>query len=472
MNDVTPTNDDFFRLFTGAVEFGIGLVRDLERRNIYIGSHHDFRRAYFAGRSFPAFTDQGLKDYSAPFGIGDNYTIDCKKYSPLRDFIQFAMDDPIIGKHFGLWQDSDGNINNVEPPIAEMAIINLFASTIDMYLHKKFESEFSAEWVKPWFWEIERAIFDAELEVDVVVPILSLDLELESSWLVERQVAIFRMNQEFHEARAYQQELDPHVHWIVARHASHAFMFKGLKLKNRGFWQLPKVAEQSIEEQIAQIDFYFALLKTFTGKQTGYAQVLLHPVTWSYGYVAHLPKIIRRGCRSYPPHFDRGIWLLDPIKVKQEEIGRIGSFVANTKVLNNKRIQLALSRLNYCFLREREEDRILDVAIGLEALFGDDEKQEMTHKLALRIAAISRSSDLIPWEPIDVFQAVKTVYSYRSKVAHGKSDSGKYSSVNLNNEIVPTTDFAVDLLRKSIAVLGAHPNYLDPAVIDKDLLIT
>jgi hypothetical protein len=39
-------------------------------------------------------------------------------------------------------------------------------------------------------------------------------------------------------------------------------------------------------------------------------------------------------------------------------------------------------------LREQEADSVLDLLIGLEALLGDQTTTEVTHKLAIRAAAV------------------------------------------------------------------------------------
>jgi hypothetical protein len=62
-------------------------------------------------------------------------------------------------------------------------------------------------------------------------------------------------------------------------------------------------------------------------------------------------------------------------------------------------------------------DRILDQTIILEALFSDDEKQELAHKLSLRIAnLLGRDFE----ERKSLFKMVKDGYTARSKLSHGR----------------------------------------------------
>jgi hypothetical protein len=61
-------------------------------------------------------------------------------------------------------------------------------------------------------------------------------------------------------------------------------------------------------------------------------------------------------------------------------------------------------------------DRILDQTIILEALFSDDKKQELQHKLSLRIANLL-GEDFE--ERRSIFKTVKDGYDARSKISHG-----------------------------------------------------
>jgi len=44
------------------------------------------------------------------------------------------------------------------------------------------------------------------------------------------------------------------------------------------------------------------------------------------------------------------------------------------------------------YLRNDEQNIILDATIGIETLHFDDNRQEMTHKLAMRIGALAKLS--------------------------------------------------------------------------------
>ena len=51
-----------------------------------------------------------------------------------------------------------------------------------------------------------------------------------------------------------------------------------------------------------------------------------------------------------------------------------------------------MNRLNLSSLRTIDEDGIIDAMIAMEALLSD-ERQEMTHKVVMRLAALYKTAD-------------------------------------------------------------------------------
>ncbi|KKD53946.1 hypothetical protein C400_16055 [Paenibacillus sp. ICGEB2008] len=123
-----------------------------------------------------------------------------------------------------------------------------------------------------------------------------------------------------------------------------------------------------------------------------------------------------------------------------------------------------------CILREEEDDSILDATIAMEALLSDGERGELTHKLAMRMAAIFKISEYA-YTPDMVFNSVKKIYSYRSSIVHGGSKPKNQEIVidELNLRI-PTPKLAVVFLKIAIRVLVENPKYFDPKYLDQELL--
>ena len=123
-------------------------------------------------------------------------------------------------------------------------------------------------------------------------------------------------------------------------------------------------------------------------------------------------------------------------------------------------------------MREDQEDAILDATIGLEILLSDGEAQEVTHKLGLRLAALSTLVPGYEEQATQVFHDVKkSIYPYRSAVVHGNdkraSKIGKTRAGGANTAV----RLAIQYLAMAVRAIAAHPQYLNPAAIDEDLLI-
>ena len=131
------------------------------------------------------------------------------------------------------------------------------------------------------------------------------------------------------------------------------------------------------------------------------------------------------------------------------------------------KVRLAMHRLNLSALRTTDEDGVIDAMIAMEALLSDD-AQEMTHKVAMRLAALYKIVDSARSE--QAFKEMKRIYAFRSKIVHGDADLDKYRTLDRGGVRVPAVDAAVEHLRTAFTVLVKNQTLLDPAKIDSFLL--
>ena len=124
-------------------------------------------------------------------------------------------------------------------------------------------------------------------------------------------------------------------------------------------------------------------------------------------------------------------------------------------------------------MREDQEDAILDATIGLEILLSDGETQEVTHKLALRLAALSTLVPGFEHQAPTIFRNVKkTIYPYRSAVVHGhEKKASQTRAMRTDRGEVGAVKLAMAYLGMALRAVAARPEFLDPAVIDNDLLL-
>ena len=105
--------------------------------------------------------------------------------------------------------------------------------------------------------------------------------------------------------------------------------------------------------------------------------------------------------------------------------------------------------------------------IAMEALLSDD-RQEMTHKVAMRLAALYKIADHSLAE--QAFKELKRIYGFRSKIVHGDADLDKHRQLDRDGLTMFTIDVAVEHLRNAFAMLIRYPVFLEPTKIDSFLL--
>jgi hypothetical protein len=127
------------------------------------------------------------------------------------------------------------------------------------------------------------------------------------------------------------------------------------------------------------------------------------------------------------------------------------------------KVRVAMHRLNLSALRTTDEDGIVDAMIAVEALLSD-EQQEITHKVAMRLAALYKINR--PSETERVFREMKRIYKFRSKIVHGANDAVKYREVDRDGTKVSATSAAIEHLRIAFDVLIKNPALLDQMKID------
>jgi len=113
----------------------------------------------------------------------------------------------------------------------------------------------------------------------------------------------------------------------------------------------------------------------------------------------------------------------------------------------------------------------LDATIALEALLSDDDNQEMTHKIAMRLGALSKISNDFGKTPQQVYKDMKQIYAYRSAIVHGSKYAEKKRVIKIDNEEIGVHSLAVQFLRKTLKILIENPAFREVKKIDEDLLL-
>ncbi len=137
------------------------------------------------------------------------------------------------------------------------------------------------------------------------------------------------------------------------------------------------------------------------------------------------------------------------------------------KIANsNGRLGLALRRWTSAKGRRRDDDKIIDDWIGLEALFSPANNQEIRHRVALRIAALIGTSGV---ERQDLYKAMCHSYDWRSALVHG-AGSKRHRELSKKKDLPTTEAETHDCLRRILLYLLRRIEPFDPEMLDEALL--
>jgi hypothetical protein len=348
-----------------------------------------------------------------------------------------------------------------------IAIIEDF---LERYYHLNQDKHENEQLLKSIYFEVEKYIYAEYLNFDISIPLLFLQFEPDE-FSINGNITLRRIKDEYQKARFDVRSYTPPISDAIITNATHELVFKNYHIKKGKKYFGFELSDEKAYP-LFQFELFFNAIKIITNFNSGFAQILIYPHNWADFYRMDLPVLKGLSVRKYPNYFDDFYWNKDTFpKVSEPEIKRI-AFVYN-RLLNNEnnKIQIANRRLRSSYLRDNEEDSILDIIIALETLLSDNEKGEITHKLALRTARLISMFNQ-HYNALQVFNAVKKIYDFRSAVVHGshKIDSKREIKLHAEAEPISTISLANDFLREIIGVLIEHPQYLDSKEVDKLLL--
>lgn len=125
---------------------------------------------------------------------------------------------------------------------------------------------------------------------------------------------------------------------------------------------------------------------------------------------------------------------------------------------NRDRVALAIGRLLRGRSQSNPGNRAIDVAIALEVLFMNSDRDEHSYKISLRAARLLREGVAARRK---VFAEVKTVYDVRSKMVHTGSASNESNVAGMKrtaHDVVEAVDVVcIEAIRRFLA-MGSIPN--------------
>lgn len=456
---------EIFEAVKSAVKEGLEKVRDLKERNVYISTYFEFPKMYYFESGLPSFSlglFDGPTDYSSAFQK-EIKTDSIKSFQQLPELIPKY---PALKRYFAFQEGEDISSRKFE---FQRAI----AKIIDHYIHINERTDFDEEAFLPIYIEWERCAFLDELPFNILVPLIYITFDFEELELGEG-VAIKQIPKPVQLARIERKSGALTKYESVTGAATHALVLTDWIIPNTNWIQryVNLSNAELFSNTIEKVDLFLAAFRVITGVETGYSQLVSVPYFWGDRWEAHLPDVGVVSVKAYPEYFDNGGWLKKPPVINRIDCEQAFKVYKSLESNKSNKLFLATRRLNTAFLRNNEDDAILDITIGLESLLANDSRSEITYRLSFRLAGLSVIEKFEDKNPVDVFDLCKKLYDYRSAVAHGSHEINKKRVITLQSDTEPAPAIlrGISILRYAIRIISSNPDLLDAKKLDNLLL--
>ncbi|PZF86031.1 hypothetical protein C1I92_02230 [Jiangella anatolica] len=287
---------------------------------------------------------------------------------------------------------------------------------------------------------LEKARFAEELKGDLLVPIALTALDLDQSLKLADGLWIEPLDEDMQRARAASTLYSERISAFVIAAATHAIVQEDFKIHNRNLFNR---RFRTPEIDLTQVDRVIQCLHIASQRDTGYAQAIMRPFDWADDWMHDLPAVWEIGqYHRYPDDFDNGGWNREKVLVPKAEIELVPRLFAGLSDAPPN-VGLAARRMIRAVLRTDDEDKTLDATIGIEALMlGNRDRDELTHRMAQRAAAVLSSDG---YKPAEIYRLIKKVYEHRSAIVHGRAS--KRSEIQVGEYSHPAQDVGAMLLR-------------------------
>lgn len=369
-----------------------------------------------------------------------------------RAFLHHAEHDAQLSPHFGF--------DEVDPEAADgprsrrsavFGVLYFLSSAVDRMIHLSGGSDFSPETLDTLFNEWQSATTEEHLPIEILAPLGFLTFETDSIQITE-DMTIKRMSDAEQRARYHPALSAP------AMAATHVISLRGWGYPSKPLRRWFNPQAEFFEEATDHIDLLCAALRIACDTPIGYGQVVLLHLGWADYWEADLLPSHEFEVRSYPKEFRHRLIFEEPILIPDSVCrAAVTLYLAFEKYT---RMGFAARRLNRAHLRERADDAVADLAIGLESLLAPENAPEIGYRVRMRFGALARLTSATP--PAEASKRAKRLYAMRSRIVHGDPVP--------DGELAAATDDGKALLRMALDGLTKRPDLLVEGALDAALL--
>jgi len=470
MQKIYAMNDkDFFKLLQTFVFEVYPIAKDALDKRVYFPPTYDkYPRVRFDDNKVPSldFYEDKPKDISAVFtSYSGKPDINLEDYNSYKECIVYITEHKYFEKVIFYYrpEKDDADLFRVKSFLIDI---------IERYYLLNADCTPNEELLEGIYKPLEYPAFNSKLYIDISIPLLNVSFDFEE-YKINDSCCIRRISAEQHKSRIYIRS--DNVSNSIISASTHEFVLINWHVDtDKGGAPIYFSSHRENYYPINIFDNFIVALKICVDINSGYSQMLIYPKDWALLYNMDLQEIIGTTIRKYPSSFEKYNAIHHPSLLDGERVKEVGQIFTLLQSCDQNKIKIACKRLRYSFMRDDEEDSILDLIIAIEVLLTDNEKGEITHKLSMRLAKLISMYDSDN-NPNIALTEIKKAYAYRSKIVHGSHQKEMNTSQKLSEEddlpiYSEHTLNAGKYLRLLIRILLENPLYLVTKEIDKKMI--
>jgi len=319
---------------------------------------------------------------------------------------------------------------------------------------------------------VENYLFADTIHFDIAIPILFLKFA-PNNFELSTGIYLRKISDEDQRARYGISAYSPSIPDSLYMSATHELVLKDYTYKRPNtFYDYFHFSDPHIYP-LAIVEKFITILKLVTDETSGFAQLLVYPKNWAIRYNADIKHIDGAVTKSYPHYFENFYWNRESFpEITLIQLNEIKRLYNKSDLSPDNKVQISLKRLYKSMMRQEEEDVIIDLIIALELLLSDNEKNDISYKLSMRLTALICKYNPQKYKKIEVFENIKKIYDFRSAVVHGSPKRAhKSREIKLaDDSTIPTIELAKLYLREVLKIVIAEPKHLEAKTNDLLLL--
>jgi hypothetical protein len=268
-------------------------IMELQEAGHYIPTYNRFPMLSYFGTGFPSIHGgilSRIPDYTSAFAQRPeaiNGPILLSSLDSFNALFEYSWGHERVRSMFLPLeaQEEDEAVRRV----FEMMVAEVPLRILDRHLHTQ-EGPIREEVALDIYLELETGIFEDTLPVDIIVPIVLTSFDAIQPVRLGDGILVERLDDPSHRARVPSSYIRGTVNEVVLGAATHALVLTGRELPNFNRWR--QRHDQLTIYPIDVIDAFFDAMRIVTGIDTGYAQLVLRPISWAWDYVADLPVLV------------------------------------------------------------------------------------------------------------------------------------------------------------------------------------